>query len=218
MNETFTNEWTNGNGSESHDIHSDGEQMKKNRFRERKLLKNKRKFLMDSNYIDLDANDLNHNSIESGSSEGTNCTYYETESVSSSMADNESNEEHVLEPLSGHLGGQTKRTCLTWACKACKKKSVAVDRRKAATLRERRRLRKVNEAFEVLKRCTTTNTNQRLPKVEILRNAIEYIENLEDLLHVSRTHFSIVSCFEMKMFSLCGFIVTGRSSNDESYR
>jgi hypothetical protein len=32
---------------------------------------------------------------------------------------------------------------LLWACKACKKKTVTVDRRKAATLRERRRLRKV---------------------------------------------------------------------------
>lgn len=40
----------------------------------------------------------------------------------------------------------------------------------------------VNEAFEVLKRRTCTNPNQRLPKVEILRNAIEYIESLEDLL------------------------------------
>lgn len=53
-----------------------------------------------------------------------------------------SSEEHVLAPLSC-LSGQS-RPCLTWACKACKKKSVAVDRRKAATLRERRRLRKVN--------------------------------------------------------------------------
>lgn len=43
---------------------------------------------------------------------------------------------------------------------------------------------KVNEAFEVLKRRTSTNPNQRLPKVEILRNAIEYIESLEDLLQV----------------------------------
>jgi hypothetical protein len=40
----------------------------------------------------------------------------------------------------------------------------------------------VNEAFEVLKRRTCANPNQRLPKVEILRNAIEYIESLEDLL------------------------------------
>lgn len=46
----------------------------------------------------------------------------------------------------------------------------------------------VNEAFELLKRCTdATNSSQRLPKVEILRNAIEYIENLEDMLHVSDT-------------------------------
>lgn len=43
----------------------------------------------------------------------------------------------------------------------------------------------VNEAFELLKRRTSTNPNQRLPKVEILRNAIEYIESLEDLLQVN---------------------------------
>lgn len=40
----------------------------------------------------------------------------------------------------------------------------------------------VNEAFEILKRRTSPNPNQRQPKVEILRNAIDYIENLEDLL------------------------------------
>lgn len=54
-----------------------------------------------------------------------------------------SSEEHVLTPLACASAGQS-RPCLTWACKACKKKSVAVDRRKAATLRERRRLRKVS--------------------------------------------------------------------------
>ncbi|XP_055381408.1 myogenic-determination protein [Condylostylus longicornis] len=99
-------------------------------------------------------------------------------------------EEHVLAPL-GCSATLSSRPCLTWACKACKKKSVAVDRRKAATLRERRRLRKVNEAFEVLKRRTSSNPNQRLPKVEILRNAIEYIENLEDLLQESSPTRSI---------------------------
>ena len=41
----------------------------------------------------------------------------------------------------------------------------------------------VNEAFEILKKRTCSNPNQRMPKVEILRNAIEYIESLEDLLH-----------------------------------
>lgn len=53
-----------------------------------------------------------------------------------------SSEEHVLAPLGCAAHGQS-RPCLTWACKACKRKSVTVDRRKAATLRERRRLRKV---------------------------------------------------------------------------
>ena len=77
------------------------------------------------------------------------------------------------------------RKCLTWACKVCKKKSSTPDRRKQATMRERRRLRKVNEAFETLKKRTCPNPNQRLPKVEILRNAIEYIENLEDMLKTS---------------------------------
>jgi hypothetical protein len=77
------------------------------------------------------------------------------------------------------------RRCLLWACKVCKRKTVTIDRRKAATMRERRRLKKVNEAFDILKRRTCPNPNQRLPKVEILRNAIEYIENLEDLLQSS---------------------------------
>lgn len=48
---------------------------------------------------------------------------------------------HVLEPRSDCAG---PRKCLAWACKACKKKNVTIDRRKAATLRERRRLRKVS--------------------------------------------------------------------------
>ncbi|XP_039282158.1 myogenic factor 6 [Nilaparvata lugens] len=95
-----------------------------------------------------------------------------------------SDEHHVLEPSHSHDQAQeVGRRCLLWACKACKRKTVTVDRRKAATLRERRRLRKVNEAFEMLKRRTSSNPSQRLAKVEILRNAIDYIEALEHLLH-----------------------------------
>ena len=41
----------------------------------------------------------------------------------------------------------------------------------------------VNEAFEILRQQTTKSPNQRLPKVEILRNAICYIEALESLLN-----------------------------------
>lgn len=92
-----------------------------------------------------------------------------------------SGEEHVLAPPGlqpPHCPGQ----CLIWACKTCKRKSAPTDRRKAATLRERRRLKKINEAFEALKRRTVANPNQRLPKVEILRNAIRYIESLQELL------------------------------------
>ena len=87
-------------------------------------------------------------------------------------------DEHVRAPSGHHQAGR----CLLWACKACKRKTTNADRRKAATLRERRRLGKVNEAFETLKRCTSANPNQRLPKVEILRNAISYIESLQALL------------------------------------
>ncbi|XP_065124499.1 myogenic factor 6 [Paramisgurnus dabryanus] len=92
-----------------------------------------------------------------------------------------SGEEHVLAPpgLHPHCEGQ----CLIWACKICKRKSAPTDRRKAATLRERRRLKKINEAFDALKKKTVPNPNQRLPKVEILRSAITYIEKLQDLLH-----------------------------------
>ncbi|XP_054656811.1 myogenic factor 5 [Dunckerocampus dactyliophorus] len=88
-------------------------------------------------------------------------------------------DEHIRVPGGPHQPGH----CLQWACKACKRKSSFVDRRRAATMRERRRLKKVNHAFEALRRCTSANPSQRLPKVEILRNAIQYIESLQELLH-----------------------------------
>lgn len=99
-------------------------------------------------------------------------------SPSSMMHLHHEDDEHVRAPSGHHQAGR----CLLWACKACKRKTTNADRRKAATLRERRRLSKVNDAFETLKRCTTANPNQRLPKVEILRNAISYIESLQALL------------------------------------
>ncbi|KAF0299765.1 Transcription factor SUM-1 [Amphibalanus amphitrite] len=95
-------------------------------------------------------------------------------------------DEHVPHVLAPHTHGHGQRRCLPWACKACKRKSVTIDRRKAATMRERRRLKKVNEAFDMLKKRTCANPNQRYPKVEILRAAIEYIEALEDMLRGAR--------------------------------
>lgn len=69
----------------------------------------------------------------------------------------------------------------------------------------------VNEAFEVLKRRTCTNPNQRLPKVEILRNAIEYIESLEDLLQGAQHDSSGVSA--TGKFEVVGCAATCRSGN-----
>ncbi|XP_061524002.1 myogenic factor 5 [Phycodurus eques] len=102
-------------------------------------------------------------------------------------ADDDSDEdEHVRAPgAPPHQPGR----CLQWACKACKRKSSFVDRRRAATMRERRRLKKVNHAFEALRRCTSANPGQRLPKVEILRNAIQYIESLQELLREQVDHY-----------------------------
>lgn len=67
--------------------------------------------------------------------------------------DDPQQQHHILEPNSANIDNfnnnnnnhnQNVRKCLTWACKACKKKNISIDRRKAATLRERRRLRKVS--------------------------------------------------------------------------
>ena len=69
----------------------------------------------------------------------------QTEDSLESDGDTESTSGHVLAPDGHHsTDGHQGRRCLLWACKACKKKTVTVDRRKAATMRERRRLRKVN--------------------------------------------------------------------------
>lgn len=137
---------------------------------------------INSMYANTFANDAHPNQARNG---GSQC--YGSDSANSSPGEScrEEDLEHVLAP---GFPGQGERRCLMWACKACKRKNVAVDKRKAATLRERRRLRKVNEAFEALKRHTCANPNQRLPKVEILRNAIEYIEKLERLLQVEKAN------------------------------
>ena len=101
---------------------------------------------------------------------------------------------HATQDSTQHYHQQQQhRQCLVWACKTCKRRSVRVDRRFAATMRERKRLRKVNEAFEMLRRQTSTVPNQRLPKVEILRNAICYIEALENLLSQSSSSSSSTS-------------------------
>ncbi|XP_059057434.1 transcription factor SUM-1 isoform X1 [Achroia grisella] len=99
----------------------------------------------------------------------------ETQNGGENGAKEEDHVQHVLGP---------SRRCLAWACKACKRKTAAVDRRKAATLRERRRLRKVNAAFEEL-RIRARAGSGRLPKLEILRAAIQHIERLQAALRAA---------------------------------
>ena len=56
--------------------------------------------------------------------------------------------QHVSLPPQSHHQPQRHHQCLIWACKACKRKTVRVDRRHAATLRERKRLRKVTKIYQ----------------------------------------------------------------------
>ena len=118
--------------------------------------------------------------------------------VKSTLTANHHHGESAHAATSGGGGGvcaanMSGRKCLAWACKVCKKKSSTPDRRKQATMRERRRLRKVNEAFDTLKKRTCANPSQRLPKVEILRSAIEYIENLEEMIRASSSASHVVA-------------------------
>jgi hypothetical protein len=69
-----------------------------------------------------------------------------------------------------------------WTCKLCKKRDPS-DRRRNATMRERRRLKRVNEAYDGLKKCAVRNPAQRLPKVQILRAAIARIDQLQKMLY-----------------------------------
>nr|XP_060633379.1 myogenic factor 5 [Anolis sagrei ordinatus] len=119
---------------------------------------------------------------------GSSCLSSSPDQEDEEEEEEEEEEEHVRAPSSSHPQGGGP--CLLWACKACKKKAGGGggggpgERRRAATLRERRRLKKVNQAFEALRRCTASGApGQRLPKVEILRDAIRYIQSLQELLH-----------------------------------
>ncbi|KAG9280490.1 myogenic factor 6 [Astyanax mexicanus] len=143
-------------------------------------------FFNDLRYIEADQNSLQNLDIAEvsplyQSSESPLSPARGQDPIPSEPGCDSSGEEHVPAPpgLQAHCEGH----CLIWACKICKRKCAPNDRRKAATLRERRRLKKINEAFEALKKKTVPNPNQRLPKVEILRSAINYIEKLQDLLH-----------------------------------
>lgn len=100
-----------------------------------------------SKITDCSNSDLNNSLVKKDNVKGSECKsvrdtgYASADSSLDSGTEDGAEVVHVLEPRSDCAG---PRKCLAWACKACKKKTVTIDRRKAATLRERRRLRKVS--------------------------------------------------------------------------
>ena len=60
----------------------------------------------------------------------------------------------------------------------------------------------------MLRKQTSTSTNQRLPKVEILRNAICYIEALESILSAA----SSLECSNVEVRSGGGGITTAAAA------
>lgn len=54
-------------------------------------------------------------------------------------------DKHILAPFyCAASNSSISPACLKWACKVCKRNNITNDRRKAATIRERRRLKKVS--------------------------------------------------------------------------
>lgn len=69
--------------------------------------------------------------------------------------------------------------------------------RKAANLRERRRMKSINDAFDSLRKCIPTNdaiTDRKLSKVDTLKLAMKYITYLSDMIQ-SSDEFSQNSTF-----------------------
>lgn len=100
-------------------------------------------FYANQNQIDSSNSKPKPKSIDETKSTSTKSDTGYASAESSIESDDEKELNHILEPQNTNCSPNGPRKCLAWACKACKKKTVAIDRRKAATLRERRRLRKV---------------------------------------------------------------------------
>ena len=61
-----------------------------------------------------------------------------------------------------------------------------VQQRQAANMRERRRMKTINEAFDKLRTSIPiSDDDHKLSKVDTLRLAIRYIQRLRDIVHVT---------------------------------
>lgn len=88
-----------------------------------------------------------------------------------SQASNESDEENIFFFTDKHSGKPVKKQ----------------QQRKAANMRERRRMKSINDAFDNLRNSipSTINADRRLSKVDTLRLAIRYIGHLSELVQTS---------------------------------
>lgn len=68
--------------------------------------------------------------------------------------------------------------------KTCKNQGKKVFQRKAANMRERRRMKSINDAFDSLRKCIpiTDTVDRKLSKVDTLKYALSYIRYLSDLI------------------------------------
>lgn len=102
--------------------------------------------------------------------------YYESSlDNSDEIASNGSNESDI-ENVPLHSCSFNKRTG------KCTGKKV--QQRKAANMRERRRMKSLNDAFDCLRKCipVTENVDRKLSKVDTLKLAMSYITYLADLI------------------------------------
>ena len=96
----------------------------------------------------------------------------------------------------GSRSGQTPRQLLQYQKAAKKRRRVATaTQRRAANIRERRRMFNLNEAFDRLRsKVPTFAYEKRLSRIETLRLAITYINFMDELLTTPMAPANISSC------------------------
>ena len=94
-----------------------------------------------------------------------------------------------------------------------------VQQRKAANMRERRRMKSINDAFDCLRKCipVTDQVDKKLSKVDTLKLAMSYISYLADLIKTTNDfttngHVHNQDNQQEKVILRCQF--TGRSKRN----
>ncbi|XP_060076773.1 pancreas transcription factor 1 subunit alpha-like [Ylistrum balloti] len=96
--------------------------------------------------------------------------------------------------------------------KSIKRPTKKIHQRSAANQRERRRMKSINDAFDILRDSipTSVNADRRLSKVDTLKLAIRYISYLADMVETSSeysqdSHYSKSNRPQEKVIVRCHF-------------